>query len=214
MKSETKESIMYHKYYSSKNAPNLDKEIPGKYKNWYIQSKNKQGKNIVFVITNHSYKINSDKNWLFSSKRLSNKQFFVMELMENSFKIIGDDIKDKFISDVLTAEEMECLKVEISYKGGNLKSEFYSDLLKKEWFNINDISAINYLTFDSYNFYIDIFAFNYKINNLAEEKRQNIYNSLTIIEDRLLKVYDEKASFRIYFNDQYKVEYEDGIKYN
>ena len=94
---------------------------------------------------------------------------------------------------------MECLKVEISYKGGNPKPGFYSDLLKKEWFNINDISATNYLKLDSYDFYIDIFAYDYKLKNLAAGKRQNIYNSLTMIEDRLLKEYGDKASFEIYF---------------
>ena len=85
---ETKESIIYEKYYSSRNAPNLDSKVPGKFKNWYIQSKNKQGKNIVFVITNHSHKISNDKYWIFSGKRLSSKQAFGMELMEISFKII------------------------------------------------------------------------------------------------------------------------------
>lgn len=56
---ETKDSIIYTKYYSSRNYPSST-EVAGKFKNWYIKYNN----NEIWRITNHAYKINNDENFV------------------------------------------------------------------------------------------------------------------------------------------------------
>ena len=54
----------------------------------------------------------------------------------------------------LTPAEADCINVEISYKGGNPKPEFYDKLLKESWFNRKEISAEHYLSMDYFDLYI------------------------------------------------------------
>lgn len=205
---ETKKSIIYTKYYSSRNL--YGKEVPGKFKNWYIEFNNDK-ENIVWKITNHTYKINNDRNFIFSSDRLSAKQALGREFMDISFQIIGEDIKNNYLS-TLSTNEIDCLRVELSYDNGNPKPKFYSDLFKEDWFNVEEIKAINYLNIDPNKFYIDIFTYDYKLEKLSEEEKSNLYNVLVDTEKKLLEDYQDKASFRIFFNDEYDVEYEKGAK--
>lgn len=208
---EKKESIIYKEYYSTSDYP-YSYEIPGKFKNWYIKFENKNNEVEIWRISNHAYKINNDKYWFFSSKRLSNKQALGQELMDISFQIIGENIKDEIISNILTEEQINCLKVEMSYLNGNPNPDFYSNLLEKTWFNVNDIKAENYLSLDSNKFYIDILAYDYKVEKLLEIEKQNLYDSIHELELKLLEKYGDNASFKIHFNQEYNVEYISGVK--
>lgn len=208
---ETKDSLIYNEYVSSYNNPTLSKEVPGKFKNWYILYDDGQNES-VWRITDHVYKINHDTYSIFSPNRLSAKQALTMELMEISFGIIGSDIKSDIIEAYLPPAEADCIQVEMSYEGGNPKPEFYNELLKESWFNSNEISANHYLSMNSIDFYIDIKAFDYRVEKLSDTEKTHLMNSLNTIEQVLLDRFGEHASFKIYFDSEHRVEYENGKK--
>lgn len=208
---ETKESLIYNEYVISHSNPTLSEEIPGKFKNWYILFDDGQNES-VWRITDHVYKINKDTYSIFNPKRLSAKQALTMELMEISFGIIGNDIKSDIIEAYLSPAEADCIQVEMSYEGGNPKPEFYDELLKESWFNSNEISANHYLSMDAHDFYIDIKAFDYRVEKLSDAEKTHLMNSLDTIEQAMCDRFGEYASFKIYFDQEHRVEYENGQK--
>lgn len=104
------------------------------------------------------------------------------------------------------------MRVLISYRGGNPEPEFYDKLLNEEWFTVEEVSAEKFLSYEEHNFYIDILAFDYKLEKLAEEERQHIFDSLGSIEKKLADKYGIDASFNIYFDKDHQAEYVDGKK--
>lgn len=210
---ETKDSLIYNEYVTVHNNPALSKEFPGKFKNWYILFDNGQNES-VWRITDHVYKISKDTYSIFSPKRLSAKQALTMELMEISFGIIGNDIKSDIIEAYLPQAEADCIQVEMSYEGGNPKPKFYDELLNESWFNSNEISANHYLSIDSVDFYIDIKAFDYRVEKLSDTEKTHLMNSLHTIEQALYDRFGEYASFKIYFDREHRAEYENGQKLN
>ena len=209
---ETKESIIYTDYIIVRSNPTLSGEIPGKYTDWNIKFSNKDGNEEIWEITNHTLKINHDKYGMFSSKRYSNKQAIVLELMDISCGLAGDEIFNDIIKEELSENIANCLRVSISYTGGNPKPEFYDKLFEQPWFNVNNVSAENFLACDLHDFYIDIFAFDYKVKKLSEQEQQTLFDSMKIIERKLLQKYENNASFEIYFDKEHNVEYIDGNK--
>jgi len=209
---ETKESIIYTDYIRIRSNPELSGEIPGKYKNWYIQFNNKYGEEEIWSITNHVFKINNDKYDLFHPKRFSSKQAFIQELMNISFEIASEEVFNEIILSELSQKEADCIDVSISYHGGNPKPEFYDALFKESWFTANKVNAENFLACDLYDFYLYIRAFDYKVEKLTDEEQQNLFNSFENIQKKLLQKYGKNASFEIYFDKEHKVEYIDGNK--
>ena len=86
----------------------------------------------------------------------------------------------------LPPAEADCINVEISYKGGNPKPEFYDKLLKESWFNRKEISAEYYLSMDYFDLYIYIKAFDYRVEKLSNTEKTHLMNSLNTIEQVLL----------------------------
>lgn len=210
---ETKESIMFEKHiYTNSRYGQETYEVPGKYQDWYIQFTNRNGEEEIWRITNHVLKINHDKYSLFSSGRYSSKQAFVAELMDISFGAVSDEIKEEFINSELSEEEAECIGVEMSYHGGNPDPEFYDELFREDWFQVNEISAGNYLTCDLHDFYIYIRTYDYKFEKLTYTQQQHVLDSMERIENKLLEEYGNDASFELYFGEGYRVEYVDGKK--
>ena len=99
----------------------------------------------------------------------------------------------------------------MSYHNGNPPRSFYDDLAEQEWFNVEGVTAENYLATDLYDFYLYIGVHEYKMENLSEEERENVEDSLDDIEERLLDEFGDNASFEIHYND-FDVEYVDGEK--
>lgn len=209
---ETKESIIYTTYIRVRENSSLSKEVPGKYKNWYIKFKNNNGIDEIWKISDHTFKINNDKYGIFSSKRYSNKQALALELMDISFEIASEEIYNEIIKKELPENIASCIDVSISYNGGNPKPEFYDKLLKQSWFNAKDVSAEKFLETDLHEFYLDIKAFDYKVNKLTDEEQQILWNSLNKIENTLLYRFEDNASFELYFDKEHQVEYSKGIK--
>ena len=209
---ETKESIIYDEYIIVHSAPYLSENVPGKFKEWNITYMNSDNKREMAIISDHTFKINNDKYFIFSKKRYSAKQALTLEFMNISFSICGDKVMKESISPYLSKKEMEALTVDISYNGGNPKPEFYDDLIKEDWFNVKDVSANDYLNYDKHEFYIYIRSYDYKLNKLTDEEKQHLFDSMEKIEKDLLKKYGKNASFEIYIDENHKVEYKDGVK--
>ncbi len=195
-----------------KHSPHPSDSISRRYTNWNIKFLNKYGNEEIWTITNLALKINNRIYGPFSSNSYSAKQALVLELKDIACGLASDDVLNDVISDELPENITDCLRVSIYHKNGNPKPKFYDELFKQPWFNVNDVTAENFLATDLYDFYIDIFAFDYKIEKLTEQERQVLFNSMENIERKLLQKYGENASFEIYFNDAHQVEYVNGIK--
>lgn len=209
---ETKDSILVDKHIHFHQNPELDFDIPAKYKKWFILFTNKNGEEEIYEISNHVYIISKDKYDFFSSSRYSAKQSLISELMDISISEINDDILEKYILTVLPSNIADCINVDISYIGGNPNPKFYDKLSKQNWFNIYDIDAEKYLSTDLYDFYIDIKAYDYKIEKLSDEEQQELFDSMSTIEEKLVKDFESNASFEIYFTKDYHVKYINGVK--
>ena len=209
---ETKESIIYDDYVIVHSNPSLSGEKPGRFQNWYILFTNRNGEDEVWHITNHTLKINHDKYGIFSPKRYSQKQAFVLELMDISFGLAGDEIWEKFFRSRLSEQAAGCFEVAVSYTGGNPKPEFYDDLWEQPWFTANTVTAGDYLSCGLHDFYLEIRAHDYRLKKLTEEDYQRTLESLPDIEADLLKEFGDFASFTIYFDGELWAKYVDGVK--
>ena len=208
---ETKESRMYEVYHHSSDALHSE-SVPGKYKDWYIEVKNESNENELWRVTNHALKINQDSYRIFSGKRLSNKQAFVLELFDIACIDAGEKVADEILGNVLTEAELECFRVDISYEGGSPKPEFYDKLWKEDWFTAEKVSAEKFLSSDLYDFYIDIHLHDYRFEKLSEEERAHILENFDVIQEMLLEEYGANASFSMYFDAEHKCEYWNGVK--
>ncbi len=212
LSSESKDSIIYTEYHSSRNGPPYADEVPGKFKNWTVAFANRYGESEIWTITNHTLKINHDRYWFFSPNRYSNSQALVQELMEIACSCAGDQVYRDVILQVLTPEEASCLSVDISYRGGNPEPKFYDALWEEPWFTANGATAKDFLASPLYDFYLDIRAYDYRLEELTTEEQQNVLNSLGSIRDTLLDLYGEYASFQIYLDSDHQVEYFRGVE--
>lgn len=204
--SETKESRMYN--VRVKNNLDSYEKRPGSFKNWDILVK-RNDKEELWTITNHTLKINHDKYWLLSPKRYSAKEAFILELMEISTEIAEEDVRN-LLSEVLPNGEIEGLSINLSYHNGNPKPNFYDRLWQEDWFKMSKISASEFLKTPLYDFYIDISLYDYKLNKMTETKKSHVLNSLPSLTNKLLETYKDNASFKIYFNKENQIEYENG----
>lgn len=211
---ETKESIMYSEYIRYYNNPVFSKTAPGKYKDWNILFKNKEGEDEIWKISNHTFKINNDRNRGLFSKKLSGKQALTLELMDISLGMISDKIYNDVVKSILSENESDCIDLILTYEGGNPKPDYYSKLAKQSWFNVDSVTAENYLSDTTVNFYILIRVSDYGFKKLTEEERENITNSVKVIKDKLLDKYGDIASFEIYLDKDNNVKYKNGIEIN
>lgn len=207
---ENERSRTYSVYESSRDHLH-DDWVPLKYKDWYISVKNEGTEEKVVKISNYGYKISNDMHGIFSSKRESNKQAFICELLYIACEEVGEQLKEDLLSQVLTKDELECFRVEISYKGYAPKPHVYSKLWKEEWFTAQKVSAEKFLACELHDFYINVFLFDYKYEKLSKEQQEHLIESYDVIREMLLEEYGENASFDLYFDKDHRCEYKDGV---
>ncbi len=182
------------------------KEAPALYREWNILCKNTKGQKEVWKISNHAYKINNAEYGIFSSKRYKAGQALTLELMDISFALVEEEVHNEIVKAGLTEEEANCIYVDMAYHGGNPKGSFYDKLARESWFTLDGVTAENYLASDLYEFYLLFRIHDYRLEQLSEQEQQNVVNSLTDIEKRMLEKYGDQASFEILYGD-YNVEY-------
>ncbi|MCD8321515.1 MAG: hypothetical protein LUC89_01335 [Oscillospiraceae bacterium] len=204
--SETNTSMMYTvHHYTSDGLYNYDSD--GTYTKWYILF-TRDDEEEIWTISNHTYKINHSKYSILSADRYSAKQALVQQLMDISCEVAAEKVQYDLLSEILNEEQIESLRVSISYRNGNPSPTFYNRLFKQDWFNVENSTAENYLKTDLYEFYIDILAYDYKFNQLSDEDQADLLNSLDEIEQLLLDTYGEYAAYEIYLGEGYSAEAE------
>ena len=205
--SETKESMMYTTYVSSRGTPHLSGEQPGKFHEWEIAFTNRDGETEVWMISDHTMRINQDKHWFLNPERYSAKQALTLELMDVSTSAVGEQLRREVLQKILPEQEAMCLDVYISYRDGNPPPRMYDQLRKEPWFTANSMTAADYLETDLYDFFIGILADDYRVKKLTVQEQQHLVNSLGEIERALREEYGEYADYDIYLGEGYAAEF-------
>lgn len=204
---DTKDSMMYDKNITIRDAAWSSEEIPGKFHEWDISFTNRNGDTEVWTISDHTMKINHDKYWLLSHDRYSAKQSLGQELMDISFSMAGEQVHKKILQALLPGVEADCVVVDISYRGGRPDPELYDELLDAPWFTANDVTAEDFLRSDLNDFYLDIYAYDYRVDKLSSDERRHLLGSLTDIENLLKDTYGDYVDYEIYLGDGCRAEY-------
>ena len=187
------------------------RERIGLYREWNILCANENGEEEIWEISTGVYVANHERYSFWNPKRYKAKQALTLELMDLSFVVVEEEVRDEMIKEGLTEEEADCFNIHMSYHGGNPKPSFYSKLAKQSWFTMDGVSAANYLNSDLYDFYLGIRIYDYEFEALSEQEQENVRNYLENMEESLLEKYGDNVSFEIHYED-YKVEYVDGVK--
>ena len=200
---ETRESIIFNKILTQTGQ----QSVPGKFHNWYIVYEQEDGTEAAWCFTDHAYKISRHKS-LFHS--LSAKEAMTIELMDLSASRAGDEICRNVLSSILSPDEIACLRVELSYRGGNPSGSVLKQLRKQPWFVQGN--AKSYLSWENYDFYLDILAHDYKAEQLPEELQAHLLNSLPQMEAALKDYLGDACDYEIYLGqdadgNSYKAEY-------
>lgn len=209
LSSEEKESLMYTEY-DAVSSGFTSGERSGEYRNWDIAFRDPYGEETVWRITNHTLKINHDEYWLLSPNRYSAKEALVLELRDIAFAAAGEEARREILWTILSEEEASCMDVKISFHGGNPEPDFYDRLWEQSWFMLQDVTVKDFLASDLYDFYLDVFVYDYRFEKLTEDQQQNVISSLSSMEKAFLQAYGRDASFEIYLGEGYQVEYENG----
>lgn len=188
-----------------------ERERIGLYREWSILCENGNGEEEIWEISNGVYVANHKRYSFWNPKRYKAKQALTLELMELSFAVVEEELRNEMVKEGLTEEEANCFNIYMSYHGGNPNPSFYNKLAKQSWFTIEGVTAENYLASDLYDFYLDIGIYDYKVEALSEQGQENVRNYLENMWESLLEKYGDNASFEIHCED-YKVEYVDGVK--
>ena len=204
---DTKDSMMYDKNITIRNAAWSSEEIPGKFHELDIAFTNRNGDAEVWAISDPTMKINHDKYWLLSPDRYSAKQALGQELMDISFSMAGEQVHKEILQALLPKAEADCVVVDISYRGGRPDPELYDELLDAPWFTANDVTAEDFLQSDLNDFYLDIYAYDYRVDDLTSDERRHLLGSLTDIENLLKETYGDYVDYEIYLGDGCRAEY-------
>ena len=185
----------------------LSGDRPGSFHEWDIAFTNRSGETEIWTISDHTMRINQDKYWIFSPERYSARQALTLELMDLSCYMAGEQVLDEILRDILPEREADCIDVYITYRNGNPPPSMYSRQRRQPWFNVDQISASEYLKTDLYDFYIRVLAYNYRVEKLSQEEQEHLFGSLAEIEKALQEAFGAYADYDIYLGEGYTAEY-------
>ena len=127
--------------------------------------------------------------------------------MDISFSMAGEQVHKEILQALLPNAEADCIVVDISYRGGRPDPELYDELLDAPWFTANDVTAEDFLRSDLNDFYLDIYAYDYRVDKLSSEERRHLLGSLTDIENLLKDTYGDYVDYEIYLGDGCRAAY-------
>lgn len=199
---ETKGSIIFKRW----NAL-TKREQEGKFHEWNIAFQNQAGETEVWTISDHTLKINHKENWFpLDADRYTARQALGQELLWIALDVAGEEVRTETLGTVLPEKELGCLAVDISFLDGLPDGAVYSRLLEEPWFNVRDANAERFLQSDQYSFYVDVFAHDYRVDDLSEAEQRHLYDSLSAIEQTLKNTYGAQVDYEIYLGDGYRSE--------
>lgn len=199
---ETKGSIIFKRW----NAL-TKREQEGKFHEWNIAFQNQAGETEVWTISDHTLKINHKENWFpLDADRYTARQALGQELLWIALDVAGEEVRTETLGTVLPEKELGCLAVDISFLDGLPDGAVYSRLLEEPWFNVRDANAERFLQSDQYSFYVDVFAHDYRVDDLSEAEQSHLYDSLGAIEQTLKNIYGAQVDYEIYLGEGYRSE--------
>ena len=188
------EDYRYNIYHRIPNNPAHVNPKPGRFRNWYIAFEDPQGEKWLWRMTDHVYKINMHHRGAVSG--FSARDGVTAELMDLSFRQGAMGISKKVLSPILSQEELNCLKVVVSYRGGNPGPSLFEKLRKQPWFRCGH--AKEFFTWDYHDFYLDIYPNNHRADRLAPEIRDHLLGSLGRIETDLQIYLGEYCDYKVH----------------
>lgn len=197
--SQDVETSRMYRVYRGGSLPH-DHYRPGRYHEWKLGTVDSQGRETVWVLSDHAYRIQRNRRWIFSSAR----DGFARELLDCAMTAAGEEIREIVLGDLLSQEERDCLRVTVSYRGRNPQN--CGDLLKKPWFTADKVDAQHLLETDFWEFYIDIFAHDYRVEKLSEEEKAHLFGSLSEIQQALRDAYGDGVDYEIYLDPEHKAQ--------
>ncbi len=204
---ETKRSMMFDEYLAVRGTGYSD-SVDGRFHEWNIAFTNREGETELWTISDHTLKINNHDHWFpLDPERYTARQALGQELMELAFDMAGEQAQEDILGDILTDGERACLDVEISFRGGWPNGDLYTELLNEPWFNIQELDAEKFLQSDLYDFYVDVFAYDYRVDDLSEMEQEHLYRSLGDIEQALRAAFGDYVDYDIYLGEGYSAEY-------
>ena len=69
------------------------------------------------------------------------------------------------------------------------------------------MTAEDFLQSDLNDFYLDIYAYDYRVDDLTSDERRHLLGSLTDIENLLKDTYGDYVDYEIYLGDGCRAEY-------
>lgn len=205
---ETKRSMMFEEYRAIRRAAAQSGSTDGRFHEWGISFTNRGGEPELWTISDHTLKINNHDHWFpLDPDRYTAKQALGQELMELAFDMAGEEVRENILGDILTESERDCLDVEVSFHGGRPDGKLYTELLAEPWFNIQELDAEKFLQSDLYDFYIDVFAYDYRVDDLSEMEQEHLFRSMGDIKQALRGAFGEYADYDIYLGEGYSAEY-------
>lgn len=204
---ETKRSMMFDEYLAVRGTGYSD-SVDGRFHEWNIAFTNREGETELWTISDHTLKINNHDHWFpLDPERYTARRALGQELMELAFDMAGEQAQEDILGDILTDGERACLDVEISFRGGWPNGDLYTELLNEPWFNIQELDAEKFLQSNLYDFYVDVFAYDYRVDDLGEMEQEHLYRSLGDIEQALRAAFGDYVDYDIYLGEGYSAEY-------
>lgn len=199
---ETKDSIIFKRW----NAL-TKREQEGTFHEWNIAFENQAGETEVWTISDHTLKINHKENWFpLDAERYTARQALGQELLWIALDVAGEEVRTETLGTILPEEELDCLAVDISFLDGLPDGGVYDRLLEEPWFNVRDANADRFLQSNQYDFYVDVFAHDYRVDDLSEAEQSHLYHSLGAIEQALQNTYGAQVDYEIYLGEGYQAE--------
>ncbi len=204
---EVEKSLMAESTYTRSNGSSL--RIPRRYRSWTIDDGSE-----VWELSTHPWVLSKYNNRFkpLTGKRYSKRQALLLEFADIAYISAGDKVKEEVIGSILPGKQKDCFEVEVTYTGGNPRPEYYEELMEQPWFDLEDVTAYNFLKYDEHDYYLLIRAHDYRLDQLSEAEKKVADESIEEIEKKLCKLYGKDADFEIIYDGELISEYSKGRK--
>lgn len=186
--SEDTEEYRHDIYWRVPNNPTQCSPGAGKHHSWYIAFEDPTGQKWMWRMTDHIYYVTMHHRGAFSG--FSARDGITAELMDLSFRRGCCLLSRKTLGQVLSQEELNCLRIEVSYRGGNPGHPLYEKMRQQPWFDSGHLKE--YLSWDYHDFYLNIYPYNHRTDRLSPELQAHLLSSLPQVEAALQQALGEE----------------------
>ena len=172
----------------------------GKHHSWYIAFQDSEGQHWMWRMTDHTYYVSMHHRGAMGG--FTARDGLTAELMELSFRRGCYLLSQRVLNDVLSQEELNCLRFEVSYRGGNPGHALYEKLRQQPWFDSGHV--MEYLNWDYHDFYLNIYPYNHRAERLPEDTREHLLGSLSQVENALQNSLGEYCDYKVHLGQDHQ----------